>query len=426
MDPSQVIQLVTLIILLMLSAFFSSAETALTSVSKISLMSLANEGNKRAGLVIRIKDNSPKMLSAILIGNNIVNISASALSTTLAISISGNGLVGIATGILTVLVLIFGEITPKTLATIHSLKLALSFAPVINFLMYVLTPVIVIINFLANGFMYLLGVRKKDVNSTYTEAELRTIVSVSHEEGVIESDEKQIINNLFDFGDALAKDVMIPRIDMTCVSIDSTYYEILEIFRQEKYTRFPVYDGSTDNVIGIINVKDLLLFNQDEAFKVNDILRDPFYTYEFKKVSDLMTELRKTSNNIAIVLDEYGSTVGIITLEDLLEEIVGEIKDEYDADEDEALKKIADNTYVLEGVTRLDDVNDMLGTTFSSDEYESIAGIIIEALDKLPDEGDYVNIDDVKLVVKTVDKNRIETVELTLPEKNEENISEED
>lgn len=425
MDPSQTIKLVVLIILLILSGFFSSAETALTTVSQIRLLSLSEAGNKRAALTLRVKNNASKMLSAVLIGNNIVNISASSLATTLAIDISGgNSLVGLFTGILTVFILIFGEIIPKTLATMYSEKLSLTFSPVINLLMIVLTPLIYIINLISNSVLTLVGANKNKAQNTYTEDELRTIVSVSHKEGVIESDEKQIINNLFDFGDALAKDVMIPRIDMTSISIDSTYQEIISIFRQEKYTRLPVYEDSNDNVIGIINVKDLLLYDQYENFNVRDILREPYYTYEFKNVSELMDELKKTSNNIVIVLDEYGSTVGMITLEDLLEEIVGEIQDEYDEDEDEDFKKVDNNTYIIDGSTRLDDINDMFGTSLSSEEYESVAGYIIETLDKLPDIGDYIETDTLRIVVKSLDKNRIETVELTLLHKDEEENTE--
>lgn len=423
MHPSDAMQLVAIIILLLLSGFFSSAETAFTAANKISLLSLAEQGNKRAALVIKIKDNTPKMLSAILIGNNIVNMSASALTTTFAISVFGNTFVGIFTGILTLLVLIFGEITPKTLANSYAQNLALTYAPVISALMFVLTPVIVVINFASSIVLKLLGNKSTGEQNTYTEAELRTIVSVSHEEGVIESEEKTIINNLFDFGDALAKDVMIPRIDMTSISIDSTYAEIIEVFREEKYTRLPVYEDSNDNVIGIINVKDLLLYDDNANFSVKDILREPYYTYEFKNVSELMSELRKTSHNISIVLDEYGSTVGMITLEDLLEEIVGEINDEYDEDE-EVFIQINTNVYTMDGSTKIDDINEAFNLSLSSEDYDSIAGYIIESLDKLPDVNDYVITKNVKLLVKSLDKNRIETVELTLLDSNDENLEE--
>ena len=325
-DPS-VLQCIILIILLILSAFFSSAETALTTVNKIRLRSMMEEGNKRAGTVIKITDNSGKMLSAILIGNNIVNLTASSLSTTLTQTLFGNQYIAYATGILTLVVLIFGEITPKTISTLYAEKISLVYAPVISFFMWILTPFIWIINNLSLIVLKLIHVNPNNKAAAITENELRTIVEVSHEEGVIETEEKKMITNVFDFGDSQARDVMIPRIDMTFANIDNTYNEIIEIFRAEKYTRLPVYEDTTDNVIGIINVKDLLLYDSHEDFNVRDILREPYYAYEFKKTSELMEELKKTSNNITIVLDEYGSTVGMITLEDLLEEIVGEIRD---------------------------------------------------------------------------------------------------
>ena len=331
-DP-RVLQFVILIILLFLSAFFSSAETALTTVNKIRIRSMMEEGNKRARTVNDVTEDSGKMLSAVLIGNNIVNLTASSLSTTLTQEVFGNKFIAYATGILTLLILIFGEITPKTLATIHSEKLALAYGSIIKFLMWFLTPAIWFVNTLSMLVLKLMRVDPNSKGATITENELRTIVEVSHEEGVIETEEKRMITNLFDFGDSQARDVMIPRIDMTFADINSTYQEIIDIFRAEKYTRLPVYEDSTDNVVGIINVKDLLLYDSHEDFNVRDILREPYYAYEFKKTSELMDELKKTSNNITIVLDEYGSTVGMITLEDLLEEIVGEIRDEYDEDE---------------------------------------------------------------------------------------------
>lgn len=425
MDPS-VLQFVVLIILLFLSAFFSSAETSLVTVNKIRMRSLAEEGNSRAKTVIKVTDDSAKMLSAILIGNNIVNLSASSLATTLTGKVLGNEYIAVATGVLTLAVLIFGEITPKTMATINADKMSLFFAPIILFLMTILTPFIWIINNLANIVLKLLRVNPNDKGASITETELRTIVEVSHEEGVIESEEKRMINNVFDFGDSQARDVMIPRIDMTFADINSTYQEIIDIFREEKYTRLPVYDGTTDNVVGIINVKDLLLYDSHEEFNVRDILREPYYAYEFKKTSELMEELRKTSNNITIVLDEYGSTVGMITLEDLLEEIVGEIRDEYDDDEKDLVEKVGDNEYLIAGMTKLDDLNELIGTNLESEDYDSVGGLVIEILDRLPEEGDVVNLPGVEMHVDKVDKNRIESVHVYIKEKEEDDSSEPD
>lgn len=421
-DPSG-LQLICLIILLFLSAFFSSAETALVTVNKIRMRSLMEEGNKRAKTVTRITDDSGKMLSAILIGNNIVNISASSLATTLTADVFGNQYIAYATGLLTLLVLIFGEVTPKTLATIHADKIALQYAPVISFLMWVLTPVIWIVNTLSKGVLAILRVDPNQKGAAITENELRTIVEVSHEEGVIESEEKKMINNVFDFGDSQARDVMIPRIDMTFADINSSYAEIIEIFRKEKYTRLPVYEGTTDNVVGIINVKDLLLYDSHDEFQVKDILREPYYAYEFKKTSELMEELKKTANNITIVLDEYGSTVGMITLEDLLEEIVGEIRDEYDEDEKDPIEKISDQEYVLAGMTKVDDFNEVIGTHLESEDYDSVGGLVIELLDRLPEEGDRLELPGLDILVEKVDKNRIESLRVFLHSEDEEKTS---
>ncbi len=323
MDSGESIQLIFIIVLLILSAFFSSAETALTTFNRIRIGNLASEGDKRARRVLEVTSNPNKMLSAILIGNNVVNLSASSLATALAIQVFGNAGAGIATGTLTVLVLIFGEISPKTLATIHADKIALNYSGVILLLMKILTPVIFIINKLSMGFLILLRVNVADGQNALTEAELRTIVDVGHKEGVIEREEHEMINNVFDFGDSQAKEIMVPRIDMTFADINSSYDELIEIFRTDKFTRLPIYENSTDNVIGTVNMKDLLLYEASrENFSVRDILRKPYYTYEHKKTIDLLIEMKKSSFNIAIVLDEYGVTAGLITLEDILEEIV--------------------------------------------------------------------------------------------------------
>lgn len=416
MDSSDVTQLIILIILLILSAFFSSAETALTTVNKIRIRSLADEGNKRAKSVLKVTDDSGKMLSAILIGNNIVNLSAASLTTSLAYSFGGS-MVAIASGILTVLILLFGEITPKTMATIHSEKMSLLYAPVIHFFMKIMTPLIFVINGLSTGVLLLLRIDPKAKNTAMTENELRTIVDVSHEDGVIESDEREMINNVFDLGDARAKDVMVPRVHVTFADINSTYTELIEIFREDKFTRLPIFEDTTDNVVGTINMKDLLLYDNTKEFNIRDILREAYFTYEYKSISELLVEMRQASFNIAIVLDEYGETAGLITLEDILEEIVGEIHDEYDENEEDFIQEISDSEYIVEGSINLDDLNDRLDLNLSSEEYDSLGGFIIEYLDRLPEKGDSITTEEgIRMVVETLDKNRIESVHLYLPE----------
>jgi len=420
LDSGDVIQFIIIVILLMLSAFFSSAETALTTSNKLRLRSMADEGDKRAKKALEITDDSGKMLSAILIGNNIVNLSSASLATTLATRIFGNAGAGIATGVLTVLVLIFGEISPKTFATIHADKISLAYAGVISGLMKLLTPAIFVINKLALGFLILLRVDASGAQNTMTEDELRTIVDVSHEEGVIETEEREMINNVFDFGDAQAKEVMVPRIDMTFADINSTYYELLEIFREDKFTRLPVYEDTTDNVVGIINMKDLLLYEDKEHFSIRNIMRKPYYTYEHKNTAELLLEMRKSSINIAIVLDEYGVTAGLITLEDLLEEIVGEIRDEYDIDEEDHIQKVNELEYMVQGSTNLNDLRDMLNLELVSEDYDSIGGYLIGLLDHLPTAGESITTPEgVYFRVEDMEKNRIHKIFVRLPKPSE-------
>ena len=419
MDSSVVIQLIILAILILLSALFSSAETSLTTSNKLKIQSLADQGSKRARILLKISEDSGKMLSAILIGNNLVNNAATALTTSLIIQLFGNSAVGIATGVITLLILIFGEISPKTLATIHSEKMALLYAPLIHFLMKIFTPVMFIVNKLSMGVLFLLRVNPDQKVNTMTEHELRTIVDVSHEDGVIESEEKEMIYNVFDMGDAKAKDIMVPRVHVTFADINSTYDELIEIFREDKFTRLPIYEETTDNVVGTINMKDLLLYNYNDKkeFHVRDILREAYFTYEYKSISELLVEMRQASINIAIVLDEYGETAGLITLEDLLEEIVGEIHDEYDENEEEFVRQINDREYIIEGSMNLDDLNDSLGLNLSSEDYDSLGGFIIEHLDRLPEQGDELTTDDgIRLVVEALQKNRVESVHLYIPE----------
>ena len=425
MGPSETGQLIAIIILLCLSAFFSSSETALTTVNQIRMRTLADNGDKRAARVLHVTGNPGKMLSAILIGNNIVNLSASSISTSLAIHLFGNTGAGIATGILTFLILIFGEVTPKTMATIKADSMSLTVAAPIGLLMKILTPVIFIINKLSLGLMFLLHVNIKDAQKKMTEEELRTIVDVSQENGVIEHEERDMIHNLFDFGDAEAKEIMVPRIDMTFVQADSTYQEVLDIFRQDMFTRLPVYEDSTDNVIGIINMKDFLLQNDTPEFSVRNLLREPYFTYEHKNTADLFLEMRKSSISLAIVLDEYGVTAGLITLEDLLEEIVGEIRDEYDADEEDDITRISDREFYVLGSANLNDVSEALSLHFTSDDYDTIGGYCLGLLDHLPEKNEIILTDNnILLRIDRMEKNRIERIYIRLPEPLEETGSE--
>lgn len=417
MDTSPALQVIIIIILLMLSAFFSSSETALTTVSHIKLRSLADDGNRRAKKALQITRNPSKLLSAILVGNNIVNISASALATTLCTSVFGNRYIGIATGILTFLVLVFGEISPKTLATQYTLQLSLVVAYPISWVMIILTPVIFLLNIVTSGIFHLFHVDPSKKKAGITEAELRTIVNVSHEEGVIEPEEKFMISNVVDFGDALSKDIMIPRADVIAADVNSTYEELVDIFKSETYTRIPIYEDSKENIIGILNIKDLFFYREQldiRYFDLRSILRKPLFVYEYQKTSQIFAEMKTSADSMAIVLDEYGQASGIITMEDLVEEIVGDIRDEYDENENDLIRDLGNHTYDIDASIKLDDLNDKLHTDFQSEDYDSLAGYIIELLDKIPTAGEEANCEGAHFKVTEVHRNRIERVTLTL------------
>ncbi len=416
MDQGTILQLIVLVLLLVLSAFFSSAETALTTVSKIKLKTMADDGDRKAARVLRISGNSHKMLSAILIGNNIVNLSASSLATTVSVKFWGSYGAGIATGILTLLVLIFGEITPKSMATVEAMKLSMAFAPIIEKLMFLLTPLIIVVNAISRVILRLFGV-KEAPNIGMTSDELRTIVDVSHESGTIETDEKDYIHNVFDFSDSAVKEVMIPRIDMAMVNVNWSYDKLIEIFQENMYTRLPVYENDTDNIIGIVNMKDLLLAKEDEHFSIREHMRDVFFTYEQKNTAELFDEMRQGSISLAIVLDEYSAVAGLITLEDLLEELVGEIRDEYDEGEEDDVVRLSEREFDVLGSANLDDLSEDLDLGFSSEDYDTIGGYLIGLFDHFPMLGEtYFTEEGVMLRVTSVRKKRIEKIRIKLPE----------
>lgn len=419
MDTDTLIRIIVLICLLVLSAFFSSAETALTAVSPIRIRNLLdqNPSDKRAAAVMRIIDDPSPMLGTILVANNAVNLSASAITASLAYRFGGKHL-ALATGIITLLILVFGEITPKTIATIRTEKMALAYARPLIVLMTILTPIVFLINAISNGLLKLLGVSRDDAGKL-TQGDIQTIVDVGHEEGIIQSDEKDIITNVFELKDSAVKEVMVPRVHVSILDADISFEELLKVFREDKYTRYPVYEDTPDRIIGTINMKDLLLYHDGDtsSFSVRNILREAHFVFEHKKIRELLAEMMEASVSIAIVVDEYGDWTGIITLEDVLEEIVGEIHDEYDEPSDDLIYQVAPNEYIAEGAISLDDFSDRLDTEIESEDYDSLGGYILEQLDRIPDVGDAVTTESgIRLVVDSVDNNRIELVHVWLPE----------
>ena len=389
------------------------SETALMALSKIRIRHMVDEGVRGAKLVEKLSEDPSRLLGAILIGNNIVNIGASALATSIAVKAIGESGVGLVTIIMTVLVLIFGEITPKSIAKQNSEKVALKVSKPINIIVKLFRPFIAIFTAISGLFIKILGGDPKATEPFITEEELKTMVGVSEEEGVLEDVEKEMIFNVFEFADSQVKDVMVQRVDIVAVDINATYDEVIEVIKTEQFSRIPVYNQNIDDVIGILNVKDLIMATQcKENFKVSDYMREPYYTFEFKKIVELFKEMQKTRNHMAVVLDEYGGNVGIVTIEDLIEEVVGEIEDEYDDEKDSDIIVVKEDEYIVDGSARLDHIGDLIGVTMESEEFDSVGGLVIGELGRFPEKNEEVKVNNIKFVVEDIDKNRIKKVRI--------------
>ena len=407
MDPDGTWQIISLVILLMFSAFFSASETALMSLSKIRLRHMVESEIKGAALIDRLLKNPSKLLGAILVGNNIANIGASALATSLAMFYWGASGVAIATVVMTILVLIFGEITPKSLAAQNSEKIALKVAGPIRLITFILNPIIIVLIHITNAIIKVLGGEADKQRPFITEEELKTMVSVSHEEGVLEGEEKQMIYNVFEFGDSQAKDVMTPRTDMIVANVNSTYSELITIFKEEQFSRMPIYEDTVDNIVGILYIKDLIFFEDEkEEFSIEKHMRIPYFTYEYKSTVDLFADMRAKRAPIAILLDEYGGTAGLVTIEDLVEEIVGDIEDEYD-DDDDKIEVIKEDEFIVDGDTKISMVNEMIGLNIESEDFDSIGGFVTGILGRLPKTGETIHYNDTKFIIQNTSKNRI-------------------
>ncbi|MBU3180758.1 HlyC/CorC family transporter [Clostridium psychrophilum] len=407
MDPEGTWQIICLVILLFFSAFFSASETALMTLSKIRLRHMVEAEIKGAALIDKLLKNPSKLLGGILVGNNVANIGASALATSLAIKYLGDSGVAIATALMTILVLIFAEVTPKSLAAQNSEKIALKVARPLNLITFILNPLITVLIYITNSIIKILGGEVDKVKPFITEEELKTMVNVSHEEGVLEVEEKKMIYNVFDFGDSQAKDVMTPRTDMIVANSNSTYDELIKIFREEQFSRLPIYKDTVDNIIGILYIKDLIFFEgTKDEFNIVKHMRVPYFTYEFKSTVDLFADMRLKRVPIAILLDEYGGTSGIVTIEDLVEEIVGDIDDEYDDDTDK-IQVIKEDEYIVDGDTKINMVNEMIGLHIESEDFDSIGGFVTGILGRLPKTGETINYNNTKFIILSTIKNRI-------------------
>ena len=407
-------KIIVLVICLVFSAFFSGSETALTSLSKLRIRAMIDEGVKNAKLIQKVTDNSSKLLSAILIGNNVVNIGASSIATVIATDLFGSKGAGIATGVMTILVLIFGEVTPKSYARDNAESISKLCAKPIAFFMFILTPFIFVLNIIT-GFIFKLLGNKKDNTPVVTENEFRTMVDVSHEEGILEREKREMITYVLDLNSTTAEKVMVTRFDMVANPDDLSYEETVKVFKEKRFTRLPVYNETNDHIVGTLSFKDIMLLDdvKIDDFKVTDYMKEPYFTYESKQCSKLFASMKRESISMAIVLDEYGGTAGLVTLQDLIEEIVGNIIDDT-RDDEEDIVKIKDEEFIVNGATRLDDVNDILETDFENDEIESIGGYVISIIGRFPEKGEVIDDEKASFVIEKIDKNRIEKLRIIL------------
>lgn len=406
MDSSSVSQIIALVFLVTMSAVFSSSETAITSVSKIKVRQLDQKDNKNAHLLKKLHDNMQATISTILIGNNIVNIAASSIATILFTKyFNENGAV-VSTVVMTIFVLIFGEVLPKTIAQYKNKSVALKFSRFIYLLTIIFKPIVKVLNLLTR-LVIRLFIGEDEDSSTLTEEELKTLVEVSEEEGVIKNQETEIMINALELKESLAVDIMTPRTSMASVDIEDAENDLKEIIKNITYSRIPVYEDNIDDIIGVLHIKELAhkIIEDDREIKIRDILKPAFYAYEYIPVVDLFKQMRAKNISISIIIDEYGGTSGIVTMEDILEELVGEIDDEYDNEKE--VTKLSDNEYLVDPEMRIDEVNERFNLNIQSKKFDSIGGFVIELLDRMPKSKDEVEFENLKFVVVNVDKRKI-------------------
>ena len=412
LEPGSIGELILALVLVLFSAFFSMAETSLTSLGKFKIRTMAEEGKKGAKHVEKATENKDKLLSTILIGGNFSNIALGSLATAFVLSVAGNnaGSIAIATGAATFIILIFGEITPKTVALKHPETIALLIVRPLRLMMVILAPIASALNFIIFSFLWPFGYSRDKKEISITENELKTMLEVGVEEGVIEQDEHRMIDNVMDFDDVLAKDIMTPRTDMVVIDLEFTYSEVLEVFSNARMSRLPVYQENIDNIVGVLHIKDFISVST-EGFSVKAYMREPFFTLELKRTRELFTEMRRTKSSLAVVIDEYGGTAGLLSMEDLIEEIVGEIFDEHDDARNEA-EQVGDNEYVVSGAMKIGDFNELAGSNLTSEEYESVGGYVMGLAGGVPEAGMSLHDGKIAFVVEEMERNRIERLRI--------------
>lgn len=407
MNPENIRNIIALAVLILMSGYFSATETAFLSCNKTRLRTMAEKGNKRAALVNRLNENYDRLLSTILIGNNIVNLAAASIGTVLFVRLYGDIGATVSTAVITVLVLIFGEITPKNVAKDCPEKLAMFYAPIIRVLIWIFTP----LNFLFGLWKKLVSkVLHLESDSKMSQEELLMLVEEVREGGTIDSEEGDLLKNAIEFNDMRAEDILTHRVDLEAVDIESTKEEIAEVFTQSKFARLPVYEDSIDNIIGILNMKDFYDGTGITAKSIRDIMTKPLFVLKSEKIDELLKLLQETKSQMAVILDEYGGTLGIVTLEDILEELVGEIWDEHDEVTEEYLP-IGENRWRVDCSVNLDDFCDFFGIETDSTTI-SLGGWVMEQLGKVPEAGDSFEFECLSVSVVETDGQRVTFIDV--------------
>lgn len=412
---SIILRLAILIILLSLSGLFSGAETSLSSINLIRIKQLKNKGIKEAEILERLLNKSSKMLATILIGNNIVNIAATAIATELTLSIfEGKQATFLVTVIMTVLILVFGEITPKTYSSYNAEKVAMKLGRPLEVLSIMFSPLLVILNKVTKIIIRSFGGNISNNRTTVSEEEIKTLVDVGEEAGIIEKQERDMIESIFEIGDIKVTEVMVPRIDIIYLEEDVSLENAIKKVIKYGYSRIPVINKSVDNIIGIIYAKDLLscyLMNDEEELDIKRMIRPAYYVPQSKKAIDLLTEMQLEKVHISIVLDEYGGTLGLVTIEDILEEIVGDIFDEYD-DESNLIDYVDNNVLIVNSKISIEEISDILDVELPMDEFESLGGFVFNLLGRIPKKGDIIEYNDIIFNVLEVQNRRIKKIEI--------------
>ena len=421
-DPLNLIILifeaVALLGFIILSAFFSGTETALFSLNKLQLkkMQKEEENNWRVKSIIRLLDDPQRTLISILVGNMFVNISASSLATYLAIKLFGSIGISIASGIMIFVILVFGEIVPKSLAVANAEGISKKVARPIEIISIGLLPLIRFFKMIIKIMYYFFGKKSLKEKKEITEEDLITLIEAGKDEGVIEEEEKKMIRNIFEFGDTMVKEVMIPRVDMDCISSDTKLNSILKLIKRMGHSRIPVYEETIDNIIGILYAKDLLgiyekWYTSKEKFDLKEIIREAYFVPENKKIDDLLDIFQRDKIQIAIAIDEYGGTAGLVTMEDVVEEVVGEIIDEYDK-EIKLFEITEDNTVIADGNISIEKINDILNIEIPENDFETLGGFIFDLLGRVPKKNEKIKYQNFQMVIERVAKNRIRRVKI--------------